>query len=85
MSHKLSEEDAAQLAELNKNPIFRAVWALAQKWATQGTDYDEDTEQQINDGWTLLFVLTATDPEAAVMSEDLAPLVEEARRRRAGM
>ena len=27
-----------------------AVLDLADRWATQGTDYDEDTEQQIEDG-----------------------------------
>ena len=27
-----------------------AVLDLADRWAAQGTDYDEDTEQQIDDG-----------------------------------
>ena len=30
--------------------VVRAVLALAEGWATQPTDYDEDTEQQIDDG-----------------------------------
>ena len=29
---------------------LRAVLELADRWATQSTDYDEDTEQQIDDG-----------------------------------
>ena len=29
---------------------LRAVLELAYRWATQSTDYDEDTEQQIDDG-----------------------------------
>ena len=29
---------------------LRAVLDLADRWATQSTDYDEDTEQQIDDG-----------------------------------
>ena len=29
---------------------LRAVLTLADRWATQSTDYDEDTEQQIDDG-----------------------------------
>lgn len=37
----------------------RALWSLAHSWATQSTDYDEDTEQQIEDGWTLLEFLEA--------------------------
>lgn len=84
MNFQLSDEDEADLAELNKNPIFRAVWALAQKWVTQESDYDEDTEQQITDGWTLLFVLSAPNPEE-VSTKDLTPLIDEMRRRWAEM
>ena len=37
-----------------------AVVALARKWATQPTDWDEDTEQQIEDGTELLTLLGLT-------------------------
>ena len=36
------------------------VRALATEWATQPTDYDEDTEQQIEDGNAILRALDAT-------------------------
>ena len=36
------------------------VVALARKWATQPTDWDEDTEQQIEDGTELLTLLGLT-------------------------
>ena len=36
------------------------VRALATEWATQPTDYDEDTEQQIEDGGAILRALDAT-------------------------
>ena len=37
-----------------------AVRSLATEWATQPTDYDEDTEQQIEDGGAILRALDAT-------------------------
>lgn len=40
-----------------------AVGALAEEWATQPTDYDEDTEQQIEDGEAILAVLADMAPE----------------------
>ena len=43
MAHRLVRS-AALVAAL------RAVLELADRWATQSTDYDEDTEQQIEDG-----------------------------------
>ena len=36
------------------------VRALATEWATQPNDYDEDTEQQIEDGGAILRALDAT-------------------------
>ena len=36
------------------------VRALATEWATQPTDYDEDTEQQIEDGNAIVRALEAT-------------------------
>ena len=36
------------------------VRALATEWATQPTDYDEDTEQQIEDGNAILRAIDAT-------------------------
>lgn len=78
MSYHLSADDEAELAELNKNPIFRAIWLLGQKWAMQETDYDEDTEQQVRDGWEILLVLTAPNPELAAKS-DLGWMIDEAR------
>ena len=33
-----------------RDAALRAVLELADRWATQSTDYDEDTEQQIDDG-----------------------------------
>jgi hypothetical protein len=36
-----------------------AITALAEKWAHQPNDYDEDTEQQISDGRDLLDILQA--------------------------
>ena len=38
---------------------LRAVLALAEGWATQPTDYDEDTEQQIDDGHAVRDAITA--------------------------
>ena len=43
------------------------VRALATEWATQPTDYDEDTEQQIEDGGAILRALDAT-PETGCES-----------------
>lgn len=37
------------------------VQALATEWATQPTDYDEDTEQQIEDGKQILAILEALE------------------------
>ena len=37
------------------------VRALATEWATQPTDYDEDTEQQIEDGNAILRALDGPD------------------------
>jgi hypothetical protein len=37
-----------------------AVRALATEWATQPNDYDEDTEQQIEDGNAILRAIDAT-------------------------
>ena len=42
-AHRLVRSDALVAA-------LRAVLDLADYWATQSTDYDEDTEQQIDDG-----------------------------------
>ena len=33
-----------------RDAALRAALDLADRWATQSTDYDEDTEQQIDDG-----------------------------------
>jgi hypothetical protein len=38
-----------------------AITALAEKWAHQPNDYDEDTETQINDGHDLLYILRGVD------------------------
>ena len=48
-------EDAAFIAHARTMlpaavAAIEAVLALAEGWATQPTDYDEDTEQQIDDG-----------------------------------
>ena len=43
------------------------VRALATEWATQPTDYDEDTEQQIEDGNAIVRALDAT-PETGCES-----------------
>src|SRR5690606_23419107 len=57
------EDDARRVwpaisAELRKyRAQVDAVRALATQWATQPTDYDEDTEQQIADGLALLDIL----------------------------
>ena len=50
-----SPEDAAFIARARTDvpalvAALRAVLDLADRWATQSTDYDEDTEQQIDDG-----------------------------------
>jgi hypothetical protein len=42
--------------------MLAAVRALADRWANQGTDWDEDTEQQIHDGWTLRALLDSDAP-----------------------
>ena len=50
-------------AECNRGELqarLDAVVALARKWATQPTDWDEDTEQQIEDGTELLTLLGLT-------------------------
>ena len=41
-----------------------AVRSLATEWATQPTDYDEDTEQQIEDGGAILRALDFTEATA---------------------
>ena len=48
-------EDDSRVRELQAR--LDAVVALARKWATQPTDWDEDTEQQIEDGTELLTLL----------------------------
>ena len=48
-------EDDSRVRELQDR--LDAVVALARKWATQPTDWDEDTEQQIEDGTELLTLL----------------------------
>ncbi len=42
---------------------LKALQILAHAWATQATDYDEDTERQIEDGWTLLALLEDPVPQ----------------------
>ena len=37
--------------------VVRRVRGMAEAWATQPTDYDEDTEQQIEDGKAILRAL----------------------------
>jgi len=49
-----------------------AVEALAAKWADQPTDYDEDTEQQIEDGRELRAVLAANPADAEHARELMA-------------
>lgn len=50
---------ASMAAELLQLRALRATIAdLADQWADQPTDYDEDTEQQIHDGWVLRTALT---------------------------
>jgi hypothetical protein len=39
--------------------VVRAALALADEWADQPTDYDEDTERQIEDGKELRSALAA--------------------------
>ena len=39
-----------------------SVAKLADEWATQPTDYDEDTEQQIEDGRTVLAIIKPAKP-----------------------
>ena len=51
-------EDDSRVRELQAR--VDAVVALARKWATQPTDWDEDTEQQIEDGTELLTLLGLT-------------------------
>ena len=55
---------AVVLALLDERDALAAkverVRALATEWATQPTDYDEDTEQQIEDGNAILRALDAT-------------------------
>lgn len=51
-------EDDSRVRELQAR--LDAVVALARKWATQPTDWDEDTEQQIEDGTELLTLLGLT-------------------------
>lgn len=48
-------EDDSRVRELQDR--LDAVVALARKWATQPTDWDEDTEQQIEDETELLTLL----------------------------
>ena len=48
----LADEAAAEA--LTAEQIVDAVRNLAIQWAYQSTDYDDDTEQQIEDGRTLL-------------------------------
>ena len=50
-----TQEDAALIAHARTDvpalvAALRAVLDLADRWAAQSTDYDEDTEQQIDDG-----------------------------------
>ena len=40
----------------------RRVRGMAEAWATQPTDYDEDTEQQIEDGKAIVRALDGGDP-----------------------
>lgn len=38
-----------------------AMRSLAEHWTTQSNDYDEDTEQQISDGWALKVLLSTPE------------------------
>ena len=57
-SRDMHSEDDSRVRELQAR--LDAVVALARKWATQPTDWDEDTEQQIEDGTELLTLLGLT-------------------------
>ena len=47
LANALDRRDAAEAT-------IEAIRTLAARWAGQQTDYDEDTEQQIADGWAIL-------------------------------
>ena len=49
--------------------LFAPIEALAMEWANQPTDYDEDTEQQIEDGHTLLAALAEVRAQVEVREE----------------
>ena len=47
-TERAAREQAATLAERER--LLGVIETLANDWADQATDYDEDTEQQIQDG-----------------------------------
>ena len=49
--------------------LFAPIEALAKEWAEQPTDYDEDTEQQIEDGHTLLAALAEARSQVKAREE----------------
>ncbi len=53
----MSETKARIVVTITERPAARDILALAREWAEQATDYDEDTEQQIEDGHTILGLL----------------------------
>lgn len=53
----IAERDAAIARAEAAEQVVRRVRGMAEAWATQPTDYDEDTEQQIEDGRAILRAL----------------------------
>jgi hypothetical protein len=59
-------ESTYRIARVPPSPIpsatkLAAITAVAERWAHQPNDYDEDTEQQIADGHYLLYILRGLD------------------------
>lgn len=79
--HHWPADCLAEAAEVIDSTTTRlkALTAVAHEWATQSTDYDEDTEQRIHDGWTLLEILDNPTPStdvAALEARGLAAMTE---------
>ena len=59
-AYRLGVEEGASAVPALVAAVER-VQAIAAEWATQPTDYDEDTEQQIEDGKQILAILEALE------------------------
>ncbi|HVV70199.1 MAG TPA: hypothetical protein VHI52_01665 [Verrucomicrobiae bacterium] len=62
---------------MNRYDLLTTIAAIAESWAYQDTDYDEDTEQQIADGNTLLRLLRDNGIQSAEPSPPPRPIDPE--------